>query len=274
MATLAEKHISGLVKGSVEVKDLSVSFKRRDQYGPLLVLESTSFKINPGEFICLLGPSGCGKSTILNLIAGFLKPTRGQVLVDGKPVERPGADRGFVFQQYSLLPWKTTFQNVEFGLKIRGISRVERTELVNDYLNRVGLYKHRHSYPHQLSGGMQQRASIVRALVNSPSVLLMDEPFAALDAQTRHMMQELLLNIWSDLKSTVIFVTHDIEEAIFLSDRILVMGVRPGHIKETVVVNLDRPRHIDTMLSPDFVNLNRQVFELIREETLKSMELG
>ena len=274
MATLAETHVSSLVKGSVEVKDLSVVFKRRDQYGPLLVLESTSFKINPGEFICLLGPSGCGKSTILNLIAGFLKPTRGQVLVDGQPVEKPGADRGFVFQQYSLLPWKTTFQNVEFGLKIRGISRAERAELVNDYLNRVGLYKHRHSYPHQLSGGMQQRASIVRALVNSPSVLLMDEPFAALDAQTRHMMQELLLNIWSDLKSTVIFVTHDIEEAIFLSDRILVMGVRPGRIKETVVVNLDRPRHIDTMLSADFINLNRQVFELIREETLKSMELG
>ncbi|MEP0772005.1 ABC transporter ATP-binding protein [Trichocoleus sp. ST-U3] len=274
VATLAKKQVSALAKGSVEVKDLSVAFKRRDQYGPLLVLESTNFKINPGEFVCLLGPSGCGKSTILNLIAGFLKPTRGQVLVDEQPVERPGADRGFVFQQYSLLPWKTTFENVEFGLKIQGISRVERTELVNDYLDRVGLYKHRHSYPHQLSGGMQQRASIVRALVNSPSVLLMDEPFAALDAQTRHMMQELLLNIWSDLKSTVIFVTHDIEEAIFLSDRILVMGVRPGHIKETVVVNLDRPRHIDTMLSPDFVNLNRQVFELIREETLKSMELG
>ncbi|HEY9692275.1 MAG TPA: ABC transporter ATP-binding protein [Oculatellaceae cyanobacterium] len=274
MATLAEKDISALVKGSVEVEDLSVVFKRRDQYGPLLVLESTSFKISPGEFVCLLGPSGCGKSTILNLIAGFLKPTRGQVLVDGQPVKKPGADRGFVFQQYSLLPWKTTFENVEFGLKIRGISRVERTELVNDYLNRVGLYKHRHSYPHQLSGGMQQRASIVRALVNSPSVLLMDEPFAALDAQTRHMMQELLLSMWSDLKPTVIFVTHDIEEAIFLSDRILVMGVRPGRIKETVTVNIERPRHIDTILSPNFVNLNRQVFELIREETLKSMDLG
>lgn len=274
MATLTEKPTNALLKGSVEVEDLSVAFMRRDQYGPLQVLESTSFRINPGEFVCLLGPSGCGKSTILNLIAGFLKPTKGRVLVDGQPVEKPGADRGFVFQQYSLLPWKTTFQNVEFGLKIRGISRAKRTDLVNDYLNRVGLYKHRHSYPHQLSGGMQQRASIVRALVNSPSVLLMDEPFAALDAQTRHMMQELLLNIWSDLKSTVVFVTHDIEEAVFLSDRILVMGVRPGRIKETVEINLDRPRHIDTMLSSEFVQLNRQVFELIREETLKSMELG
>lgn len=274
MAILTEKPINAQVKGSVEVENLSVVFKRRDQYGPLLVLESTSFSIHPGEFVCLLGPSGCGKSTILNLIAGFLKPTEGRVLVDSQSVEQPGADRGFVFQQYSLLPWKTTFQNVEFGLKIRGVSRVERTELVNDYLNRVGLYKHRHSYPHQLSGGMQQRASIVRALVNSPSVLLMDEPFAALDAQTRHMMQELLLNIWSDLQSTVVFVTHDIEEAVFLSDRILVMGVRPGRIKETVEVNLDRPRHVDIMLSPEFMHLNQQIFELIREETLKSMEVG
>ena len=224
---IAERYVSTVVKGLVEVKDLSIVFKRRDQYGPLLVLESTNFTICPGEFACLLGPSGCGKSTILNLIAGFLKPTKGHVFVDKQPVKGPGAERGFVFQQYSLLPWKTTFQNVELGLKIRGVSRVERIDLVNDYLNRVGLYQHRHSYPHQLSGGMQQRASIVRALVNSPSVLLMDEPFAALDAQTRHIMQNLLLDIWSDLKSTVIFVTHDIDEAIFLSDRIFVMGVNP-----------------------------------------------
>jgi NitT/TauT family transport system ATP-binding protein len=274
MATLAENPVSTVAKGLVEVEDLSIVFKRKDRHGPLLVLESTTFTIRPGEFACLLGPSGCGKSTILNLIAGFLHPTKGHVFVDGRPVKEPGADRGFVFQQYSLLPWKTTFQNVEFGLKIRGVSRAERTELVNDYLNRVGLYQHRHSYPYQLSGGMQQRASIVRALVNSPSVLLMDEPFAALDAQTRHMMQELLLNIWSDLRSTVVFVTHDIEEAIFLSDRIFVMGVNPGRIKEIVQVDLERPRHVDSILSPAFVQLNRQVFELIREETLKSMELN
>jgi NitT/TauT family transport system ATP-binding protein len=274
MATLIETQVGTVARGLVEVENLSIVFKRRDQYGPLLVLESTNFTIRPGEFACLLGPSGCGKSTILNLIAGFLKPTEGCVYVDRQPVEQPGADRGFVFQQYSLLPWKTTFQNVEFGLKIRGVPRAVRTELVNDYLNRVGLYQHRHSYPYQLSGGMQQRASIVRALVNSPSVLLMDEPFAALDAQTRHMMQELLLDIWSDLKSTVIFVTHDIEEAVFLSDRIFVMGVNPGRIKEIVDVDLARPRHVDSILSPEFLQLNRQVFELIREETLKSMELN
>lgn len=267
----AERYSQTAVKGFVEAESLTVTFKRKGQNIP--VLDSINFKIKPSEFVCLLGPSGCGKSTILNVVAGFIKPSSGYVFVDKQPINRPGADRGFVFQQYSLLPWKTTFQNVEFGLKIRGISKAERQELVSYYLNRVGLYKHRHSYPHQLSGGMQQRASIVRALVNSPSVLLMDEPFAALDAQTRHMMQELLLNIWSEQKSTVIFVTHDIEEAVFLSDRIFVMGVNPGRIKQTVAVDLARPRHVDIMLAPEFVHLNRQVFELIREETLKSMEL-
>lgn len=271
MTTVIEKNAASAIKGFVEVENLSVEFRRKGHC--VQVLDGIDFKISPGEFICLLGPSGCGKSTILNAIAGFVKPTSGYVFVDKRHVDTPGADRGFVFQQYSLLPWKTTFQNVEFGLKIRGMPKAKRKEVVNDYLNRVGLYKHRHSYPHQLSGGMQQRASIIRALVNSPSVLLMDEPFAALDAQTRHMMQELLLSIWSDLKITVIFVTHDIEEAIFLSDQIFVMGVNPGRIKSVLEVPLERPRHVDVVLSPEAVQLNRQVFELIREETIKSMSV-
>ncbi len=271
METLVEKNLVRSVKGFVEVENLSVSFNRKGH--SVQVLDSVNFKLNPGEFVCLLGPSGCGKSTILNAIAGFIKPSSGYVFVDKRHVDSPGVDRGFVFQQYSLLPWKTTFQNVEFGLKIQGMAKAQRKQLVNDYLNRVGLYKHRHSYPNQLSGGMQQRASIIRALINSPSVLLMDEPFAALDAQTRHMMQELLLTIWSELKPTVIFVTHDIEEAIFLSDKIFVMGVNPGRIKAEIDVSLKRPRHVDSILSPEFVALNRQVFALIREETLKSMEL-
>jgi len=271
MARLAERNSSLVSKGLVEANNLSVGFKRKGHY--TLVLDDINFIINPGEFICLLGPSGCGKSTILNTIAGFVKPSSGSVLVDQKTIECPGADRGFVFQQYSLLPWKTTFQNVEFGLKIRGVPSMERMEIVNYYLHRVGLYKYRQAFPYQLSGGMQQRASIIRALVNSPSVLLMDEPFAALDAQTRHMMQELLLDIWHDLKSTVIFVTHDIEEAVFLSDRIFVMGVNPGHIKAKVNIVLERTRHVDLMMTPEFMKLNRQVFELIREETLKSMAL-
>ena len=163
------------LKGAVQVEGLSVVYRRKNYENQ--VLDSIQLSIQPGEFVCLLGPSGCGKSTLLNVIAGFLKPSAGYVLVDQSPINRPGADRGFVFQQYSLLPWKTTFQNVELGLKIRGVAKAERTEMVNDYLNRVGLYKHRNNYPHQLSGGMQQRASIIRALVNSPSVLLMDEPF-------------------------------------------------------------------------------------------------
>jgi NitT/TauT family transport system ATP-binding protein len=271
MTKLIENNTQLQFKGLVEIENLSVGFNRRRIYTS--VLDSINIKIQPGEFVCLLGPSGCGKSTILNTIAGFIKPSTGHVSVDYQTITRPGADRGFVFQQYSLLPWKTTFQNVEFGLKIRGVPKEERKELVNYYLNRVGLSKHRHAFPYQLSGGMQQRASIIRALVNSPSVLLMDEPFAALDAQTRHMMQELLLDIWQDLKSTVVFVTHDIEEAIFLSDRIFVMGVNPGHIKTTVDILLERPRHVDLMVTSEFMQLNRQVFSLIREETLKCMAL-
>lgn len=262
--------ISTPPKGAVNIEGVSMTFSRKGHVTQ--VLESINLQIKPGELICLLGPSGCGKSTLLNIVAGFIKPTTGYVMVDQQQVKKPGADRGFVFQQYSLLPWKTAFQNIELGLKIKGMPKTEREDLVGEYLNLVGLYKYRHAYPSQMSGGMQQRASIVRALVNSPSVLLMDEPFAALDAQTRHMMQELLLSIWSTLKTTVIFVTHDIEEAVFLGDRIFVMGVQPGRIKSQLDIPLARPRHVDDMLTPEFTQLNRQVFELIREETLKSME--
>ena len=263
--------LTQLTYGLVEVQDLSVCFKDKRQ-NITTVLDKINFTVEPGSFVCLLGPSGCGKSTVLNAIAGFIHPTEGKISVDQHTVTKPGADRGFVFQQYSLLPWKTVLQNVEFGLRIKGIAKAKRRELVTEYLNRVGLYKHRDSFPHQLSGGMKQRASIVRALINSPSVLLMDEPFSALDAQTRHMMQELLMEIWQDFKTTVIFVTHDIEEAVLLGDRILVMGVNPGHIKEDIAINLPRPRHIDDTLTPEFIQISRQVLATIREETLKSME--
>ncbi|MCF2970501.1 ABC transporter ATP-binding protein [Synechococcus sp. Nb3U1] len=269
MTNLLSTHTSAITKGYVEVENLSMTFSRRGEI--IHVFDTINFKLDPGEFVCLLGPSGCGKSTVLNVIAGFLKPTSGYVFINKRHVDGPGEDRGFVFQQYSLLPWKTTFQNVEFGLKIKGVSKKERTDLVNDFLNRVGLYKYRNAFPHQLSGGMQQRASIIRALVNSPSVLLMDEPFAALDAQTRHMMQELLLDIWQEFQPTIIFVTHDIDEAVFLSDRIFVMGTNPGRIKAKVPISLPRPRYIDVKLTGEFLSLNRQIFDLIREETLKNM---
>ena len=172
--------LTQLPYGLVEVEDLSVCFSDKRQ-NTTTVLDKINFTVKPGSFVCLLGPSGCGKSTVLNTIAGFINPTEGQILVDEQAVTKPGADRGFVFQQYSLLPWKTVFQNVEFGLKIKGIAKAKRRELVAEYLNRVGLYNRRDSFPHQLSGGMKQRASIVRALINSPSVLLMDEPFSNLD---------------------------------------------------------------------------------------------
>ena len=275
--TVSSQPLKQLTYGLVEVRDLSVVFgemaraSATQRQKAFTVLDKISFTVEPGSFVCLLGPSGCGKSTVLNTIAGFIRPTEGEVSVDEQTVVKPGADRGFVFQQYSLLPWKTTAQNVEFGLRIKGIAKAKRRELVDEYLNRVGLYKHRDSYPHQLSGGMKQRASIVRALINSPSVLLMDEPFSALDAQTRHMMQELLMEIWQEFKTTVIFVTHDIEEAVLLGDRILVMGVNPGHIKEDIAINLPRPRHIDDTLTPAFMQISRQVLGMIREETLKSM---
>lgn len=256
-------------RGLVNVEGVSMVFAQKGQSNP--VLDSVNLQINPGELVCLLGPSGCGKSTLLNIIAGFIKPSAGYVMVDKQQVTGPGAERGFVFQQYSLLPWKTTFQNVELGLKIKGMPKAERRDMVGEYLNLVGLAKYRDAYPNQLSGGMKQRASIVRALINSPSVLLMDEPFAALDAQTRHMMQALLLNIWETLKTTIVFVTHDIEEAVFLGDRIFIMGVQPGRIKADMEIPLERPRKVDDMLTADYTRLNRQVFELIREETLKSM---
>lgn len=258
------------VKGAVNVEGISMIFSQKTQ--STQVLDSVNLQIKPGELVCLLGPSGCGKSTLLNIIAGFIKPTAGYITVDQQPVTRPGADRGFVFQQYSLLPWKTIFQNVELGLRIKGMPKDERQGMVGEYLNLVGLAKYRDAYPAQLSGGMKQRASIIRALVNSPSVLLMDEPFAALDAQTRHMMQELLLSIWQTLKTTIVFVTHDIEEAVFLGDHIFVMGVQPGRIKAEIDIPLKRPRHMDDMLTAEYTQLNRQVFDLIREETLKSME--
>lgn len=276
--TVAVTTAEALTKGEVKVEGVSMIFgdSRKERFRPRgqsnQVLDSVNFHIKPGELVCLLGPSGCGKSTLLNIIAGFIQPTAGYVMVDQQPVTKPGADRGFVFQQYSLLPWKTTFQNVELGLKIKGMPKAERQDMVGEYLNLVGLAKYRDAYPNELSGGMKQRASIIRALVNSPSVLLMDEPFAALDAQTRHMMQALLLEVWETLKTTIVFVTHDIEEAVFLGDRIFIMGVQPGRIKTELEIPLSRPRHVNDMLTPAFTQLNRQVFDLIREETLKSME--
>lgn len=236
----------------------------------ITALEGVSFEVRDQEFAVLVGTSGCGKSTVLRLVAGLLRPTEGRVLVDGRPVGGPGADRGMVFQSYTLFPWLTVRQNVEFGPRLRGVPAPERARLAHHYLAQVGLLGFEHVYPKELSGGMMQRVAIARALANDPAVLLMDEPFGALDAQTRALMGELLVRVWEQAAKTVLFVTHDIEEALFLGDRVLVMTARPGRIREEIAVPLPRPRTVDMVASAVFVDLRRRVTELIREEALRA----
>jgi NitT/TauT family transport system ATP-binding protein len=210
-------------RGAVAIENVTIAFGKGASRH--LAVAETSIDVAPGEFVCLLGPSGCGKSTLLNSVAGYVTPTSGRVLVDGKPVSEPGPDRGMVFQQYSLFPWKTVRENVGFGPKILGLDKPDSN--ANTMIAMVGPTKFANRYPCELSGGMQQRVGIARALATYPNVLLMDEPFGALDSQTRHMMQESLLEIWSDFGITVLFVTHDIDEAVFLGDRVLVMSASP-----------------------------------------------
>ncbi len=231
-----------------------------------------SFEVEDQEFAVLVGTSGCGKSTILRLVAGLVPPSSGRVLLDGRPVTDPGADRGMVFQAYTLFPWLTVKRNVEFGPRLRGLPAGERETLAHRYIGQVGLRGFEHVYPRELSGGMMQRVAIARALANDPAVLLMDEPFGALDAQTRALMGELLLRVWGEAAKTVLFVTHDIDEALFLADRVLVMTARPGRIREEIQVPLPRPRTVDHLTSEAFVMLKRRVMQLIREEALRTLE--
>jgi NitT/TauT family transport system ATP-binding protein len=256
-------------KGRVTVANFGLSYDTLE--GPLEAVSDASIGVEPGEFVCIIGPSGCGKSTLLNAVAGFLKPTRGTVEVDGEPVAGPGADRGMVFQQYSLFPWKTVRENVEFGLKMKGMERSQRERSARTLLGLAGLLSFANQYPDSLSGGMKQRVGILRALATGPKVLLLDEPFGALDAQTRVIMQQILNNIWQRLKTSVLFVTHDIDEAIFLSDRVYCMTARPGTIKAEIVVPLARPRDPSMMMSSEFLALRRGLMSLIREESLKAM---
>ncbi len=238
---------------------------------PIAAVDDVSITVRPGEFVSIVGPSGCGKSSLLNAVAGFVPATRGRVAVDGVPVTRPGADRGMVFQQYSLFPWKTVRQNVEFGLKMKGVGAGTRERMARTLLSLAGLIGFEDQYPDRLSGGMKQRVGIVRALATGPKVLLLDEPFGALDAQTRQIMQQILTNIWQRLGISVLFVTHDIDEAIFLSDRVYVMTARPGRIKAEVPITLPRPREVDGMMTADFLALRAELAGLIREESLRAM---
>lgn len=234
-------------------------------------VSDVSMEVKPGEFVSIIGPSGCGKSTLLNVVAGFVKASEGRVSMDGKPTDKPGADRGMVFQQYSLFPWLTVRKNVEFGLKQQGMESSHREQAARTLLGLAGLLAFENHYPDQLSGGMKQRVGIVRALATSPQVLLMDEPFGALDAQTRVVMQQILTNMWQRFRISVLFITHDIDESIFLSDRVYVMTARPGKIKAEIPIPLPRPRTPDMALSPEYLQLKQQLRDLIAEESLKAM---
>lgn len=239
----------------------------------VVAVQDFSVAVGENEFVSLIGPSGCGKSTFLRLVAGLEAPSAGRILVDGQPVTGPSAERGMVFQTYTLFPWLTVFENVRFALKKSGLSLDEQAKRVHQHLRLVGLERFEGAYPNQLSGGMRQRVAIARALVYAPGMLLMDEPFGALDAQTRLLMQELLLRVWQSHRTTVLFVTHDVEEALLLSDRIYVMTARPGRLKAEVVVDLPRPRTLmDTEASPRFVELRQLLLALIREEAEKAFQ--
>ena len=234
---------------------------------PTVALDELNLSMAEGEFVAILGPSGCGKSTILNIVAGFLRPTAGRVLLDGREVAGPGSDRGVVFQEHALFPWMRVLENVTFGLRLKGVPPRERLEAGRRFVELVGLTGFERHWPRQLSGGMKQRVAIARALANDPKVLLMDEPFGALDAQTRRMMQDELVKIWTATKKTCLFVTHSIEEALLLADRVVAMTARPGRVKAVLPVTLPRPRDDG---APAFVALKRQLAELLQHEAAET----
>src|SRR6266487_767147 len=240
---------------------------------PLLALDDVSLAVRPREFVALLGPSGCGKSTLLYLIGGFLPVEVGSITVEDRPIAGPGPDRGIVFQHFALFPWKTVIENVLYGLEKQGMPRDERIERAREFIDLVGLSGFEDSYPSQLSGGMKQRAAIARTLAVDPRILLMDEPFGALDAQTRSLMQDELLRIWQRSRKTVIFVTHDVQEAVFLAERIAVMSARPGHIKEIVEARFDRANP-ELLRSRQFVEMVDHVWNLVRGEAILAERSG
>jgi len=239
--------------------------------GRLLALDNINLHVDDGEFVTIVGPSGCGKTTFINLCDGLLKPTAGKIDIDGKQVTGPGIDRGMVFQDSCLMPWRTVFKNVIFGLECQGLDNGEGQERARKFIKLVGLQGFEDHYPHELSGGMQQRCNLARALTVDPKILIMDEPFASLDAQTREIMQKELLRIWSEARKTVLFITHQINEAIYLADRVIVFGARPGRVKQTIKIDLPRPRDLSLKRDPRFLELENRVWEQIEEEVKKTM---
>jgi NitT/TauT family transport system ATP-binding protein len=254
----------------IDVDNVTIVFDSKK--GQVIAVDRASFQIERGEFVCLLGPSGCGKSTILNGIAGFESPYEGTIRLAGEIVSGPGPDRGMVFQQPFLFPWKSVRSNIMHGPRMRGKSAKEARGIADDLIEMIGLNRFADSLPSALSGGMQQRVAIARALANKPSLLLMDEPFGALDAQTRSVMQDNLLSVWSAMKTTVVFVTHDIDEAIFLADRVIIMSAGPGRILADIKVDLPRPRSDDIVSMPRYVALKKECLDHIRSESIKAFE--
>ena len=252
----------------VGLSEICLSYKTQSGER-LLALDNINLQVRAGEFLCIVGPSGCGKSTLLHLIAGLHSQTSGQVLVDGHPVQGPGTDRILIFQEHGLFPWLTVAENVEFGMKMKGVPRAERIEKMRHYLRLVHLSKFEKSYIHQLSGGMRQRVAIARALATEPDVLLMDEPFAALDAQTRDLLHDELERIWSDTGRTIIFVTHNVREAVRLGDRVVLLTFRPGRVKSEFPVDLPRPRSLE---DPEVALAARAVLDELRDEINRSLE--
>jgi len=243
----------------LQIKDVRKWFNSEGK--KLLVLDGISFDVKEGEFIGIVGPSGCGKTTLLRIIAGLEKQDEGEVLLRGKPIKGPGQDRAMVFQDYALFPWRNVIGNVLFGLEIRNIPKEEALEKANRFIKLVGLEGFERSYPHELSGGMRQRVALARALVCEPEILLMDEPLSALDAQTRNVMQSELVRIWSETKKTIIYVTHNIEEAVYMADRIVVLSKRPAKLLDLAEVKMERPRD---RFSKEFIDLRAKIFRLIQ----------
>jgi len=243
-------------------------------FGELKVLENINIHVPKGEFLVLVGASGCGKSTLLNLIAGFLRPSSGQVFVNDKEVVDVDPQSGMVFQQYALFPWMTVIENVAFGLKLRGVAKKEREAVAMEYINMVGLQGFVDAYPKALSGGMRQRVSIARVLANDPDVILLDEPFAALDAMTRQVLQEQLVKIYEESGKTIVFITHSIDEALLLSTRVIVLGSRPGRVVQEIHNDLPHPRNAQVQLSGRFNELKAQIWDTVQVEVMKSLELS
>jgi NitT/TauT family transport system ATP-binding protein len=252
----------------IAVSHLSKTYLNERTGRTVTALHCIDLEVRDGEFLCIVGPSGCGKTTLLQILAGLETATSGTMTLNGRPIREPGADRGMVFQGYALFPWRTVLENIAFGLEIKGRPRWERREVSQRYARMVGLSGFENAYPNELSGGMKQRVGIARALANEPEVLLMDEPFGSLDAQTREIMQREVLDIWAATRRTIVFVTHGVQEAVFLADRIIVMTARPGRIKAIMDVNLPHPRDVTT---PEFGQLMRPVYAALKEEVPLAM---